>query len=97
MNSTIPQHQIVGQDSGQDSDPDMDEALRRVRNEPLPRPRPSGSTSGEASVLLALELDFLLTPDLYDIDGESDGCPMCGHWTCMCPKDLGQYEVEVAA
>ncbi len=34
MNSIIPQPRVVSQDS----DPDMDEALRRVRQQPIPQP-----------------------------------------------------------
>lgn len=49
------------QTTGQDSDPDMDEALRRVRQEPpLPRPRSAaGRDRYETGVLFELELDIL--------------------------------------
>jgi hypothetical protein len=63
--SIIPQQMPTGQDS----DPDMDEALRRVRQQPAPRPVSALPEPGvaEASVLLALEIDLLMMPSLQDI------------------------------
>ena len=60
-----------------DSDPDMDEALRRVREN---KPRPSNEHLDQALLLLALELDLL----------PSMGCGTCSGWGTILDHQSGK-------
>lgn len=69
--------------TSQGSDPDMDEALRRVRKQPLPLPRPTsrlGATDTKA--LLALEIDLVPTM----------GCGTCSGWGTILDHKTGHMK-----
>ncbi|MEW1719800.1 hypothetical protein [Streptomyces sp. NPDC093109] len=69
-----------------DSDPDQDEALRRVRGTPTPIRSTAGRCPGG--------LDFedcrcTGTPGPSCPQGQSDVCPVCEYWTCRCTPWTG--------
>lgn len=60
-----------------DSDPDMDEALRRVREG-----GGSGGGNGRQFVVHPAPVSKGLD------DNSDDACPLCGYWTCRCADNV---------